>query len=226
MKPVIIALDGVDYAGKSTMVGRVKAELERSGYGVHVVGFPTNCGKGAVARECFLNDDAVGAAENMIGNMVEVLDGLHELSGPDVVIYDRFTASTYANQGFAVTESEIVSQNLAEHPMNPERYYVFTLAQDAAIERHEAMVAYVGKAWDDDRTEEVLYDEERWVEKNKAYNSAAKIYSAQVGDDKLKVVNLTTSCKSQSDKAFDTIMCNLSFDLNRARLENECLQTN
>ena len=172
MKPVIIGVDGVDYAGKTTMVTAVKAALQLKGLTVEVVNFPTVDGFGLRARQSLVNGDVDSCARYMAMNMREVLDNLSALPGPDVIIYDRFIVSTCANQSIDLAVKEGGSVNLFAHPYCPDFYNVFTIPYSVALERAEKRSNETGVDWDETATAKYMSSEQSWVGLNRRYVSA------------------------------------------------------
>lgn len=215
MKPVIVAIDGVDYAGKSTMVSRIKAHFTEAGYRVETINFPTNESFGKKARQAFVNGDVALTAENMVRNFVEVMDSLSELSGPDLIIYDRHVLSTVANQGLLQAHPHAVEYGAYTHDYKPQQYYVMTLpfavAEERAIERAEKE----GLGWDDSMTDKHLASEENWVALNRCYVNGAQALANNMADTTFH----HPQCHSQHviDASFASICMNISASLEKAR---------
>ena len=213
MKPVIIAIDGVDYAGKSTMVKRLKDHFTTQGYRVESINFPTNDGFGAKAREAFVSGDASETAEYMVENMVEVMDGLSQLDGPDLIIYDRHILSTVANQGLLAAHPRATEKGLYAHPYRPQQYYVLTLPFLIAEERATERAEREGVSWDDSVTEGHLSCEEKWVALNRSYAHGAQTLTNNMEGTTFH----NPQCHSQNviDSAFASICMNINAELDK-----------
>lgn len=211
MKPVIVAIDGVDYAGKSTMVQRLKDHFTNAGYRVETINFPTNEGNGKLARKAFVEGDVATTAEHMVRNFVEVMDELSGLSGPDIIIYDRHILSTVANQGLLQAHPHAAELGLYHHPYKPQQYYVMTLPFSVAEERAIARAEAEGAGWDDGMTEKHLQSEERWVALNRSYVNGAQALSNNMEGTTFH----NPQCHNQHviDASFASICMNISASL-------------
>ena len=213
MKPVIVAIDGVDYAGKSTLVARLKEHFTNAGFRVETINFPTNDGFGKLARESFVAGDVAATAECMVKNMVEVMDSLSRLDPPDILIYDRHLLSTIANQGLLMAHPHAAETKAYSHPYRPQQYYVLTLPYLVAEERAMERAAREGADWDDGMTEKHLATEERWVALNRSYVNGAQALTNNMDGTTFH----HPQCHSQNviDSSFASICMNISAELDK-----------
>lgn len=214
MKPVIIAIDGVDYAGKSTIVGRLKEHFSAAGYRVETVNFPTGEGYGKKARKAFIDGDVSYTAECMVRNFVEVMDELQALDGPDLIIYDRHILSTVANQGLLQAHPHAVEFGAYTHEYAPQQYYVMTLPYAVAEERAMERAEEQGLGWDDGMTEKHLASEERWVALNRSYANGAQALANNMASTSFH----NPQCHNQHviDASFASMCMNISASLEKA----------
>lgn len=114
MKPLFVAIEGIDGAGKGTTTRNVKALLEQRGLNVATLSFP-NYGATQAARsiEAMLNGQFMPTSAYHIATLFS-LDRAETLAGKapwdcDVVVCDRYTASNAAFQGARLPAAELDS---------------------------------------------------------------------------------------------------------------------
>jgi dTMP kinase len=98
----LVALEGIDGAGKSTFARRLAAALRRRGLSVAVHREPTDRRLGALAQSATLRDPWTGAVFFTVDRHLARPHLERDLRRRDVVITDRSFYSTLAYQGSAL----------------------------------------------------------------------------------------------------------------------------
>lgn len=156
-KPLVIAVEGTDYSGKSTAVEEIRALLAE--YKVpKVVHFPTADGYGKQARTLWASGaPADETARVMVANMKDEQGRIP--TDIDFVIFDRYLPSTVALQGECALDIAI-EQGLGDSDFTPDIYFVLHIPYLIAKRRSQDRA----EEWDDHRTAPALESVETWDE--------------------------------------------------------------
>ena len=138
-----IVFEGIDGAGKSTQIARLRAALEGMGYAVHQTAEPTDLDTGRMLREALAGKTARTAAEmaalftlDRIAHNKEIGEAL---AAGQIVICDRYYYSSLAYQG-SLCDYEWVKQMNVGCPeiRRPDLCVFLDLAPKDAIARISA----------------------------------------------------------------------------------------
>lgn len=102
----LIALEGIDGAGKSTLARSLASALRRRGLSVRVRREPVDARIGRLAQESGTRDAWSGAIYFTVDRHLAAADLEHDLLRYDVVISDRSYFSTLAYQGSLLSPRE------------------------------------------------------------------------------------------------------------------------
>lgn len=136
---LLIAIDGIDGAGKTTQVDAITSHLEQAGLAVRRSKEPTNGTWGAKLRqsasgerlslddelEFFIND-----RREHVANLI-----LPALQDGDVVILDRYFYSTLAYQGARGADISAIMPNVLAGVPIPDKTYILDLPASVAVSR-------------------------------------------------------------------------------------------
>ncbi|MGL5397308.1 MAG: dTMP kinase [Shewanella sp.] len=178
-KQVVIALDGPDYSGKSTLARRLTAALSAMGFRVLMHAHP--CGTtdtGILARRLLLTSaNQRKVAEAMAADFLHTLDNVIT-DDYDIVILDRWMPVTMVNQG-EDGRDVVLSKKLASHPRAPSFYITLTTDYQTAKARMEERRIANGIDWDDVISAPILASEEAWNATVEKYRRSADICTQQ-----------------------------------------------
>lgn len=102
----LVALEGIDGAGKSTLGRRLSAAWRRRGYAVRLRREPADPRIGRLAQEAGARDAWTGAVYFTVDRHLARSSLERDLDRHDVVLTDRSLYSTLAYQGSLLTRSE------------------------------------------------------------------------------------------------------------------------
>lgn len=144
---ILIAVDGIDGAGKTTQVHLLKDALERVGETVIVSKEPTDGEWGQKLRDSAFNgrmpfDEELDAfirdrQDHLKRKIIPALEAGH------VVILDRYFYSTIAYQGILVADHKSIEQRIRADVVTPDVAFWLDLPADLAVHR---VTARDGKA--------------------------------------------------------------------------------
>ena len=161
---LIIVVDGPNFAGKTTFVGRMLESIAARGRASRVLNFPrAKSYWGAQARKAFADQSQCEEvrAELVAQDFAEELTAVSKTQTDEVVIWDRFYLSTCACQGFAGWK-KLVHHQLFDYPVQPDFYVVLDVDYPEALRRAQKKREEEGVAWDQ-RIEDIeLASEEAW----------------------------------------------------------------
>lgn len=199
--PIVVALDGIDYSGKSTVVTQLSERFKAGGCSVVVQPFPSKCGKGAEARKLLVspNYDPNVVARLMIENMSDVLDDLKDLD-VDFVIFDRFAITTAACQGVENASLPLFDTRLMCHELAPKYHFVLSVNYDVATARAKER----GKCWDDSFTEDKFASEFSWNKHLLDYQCAIK-YMRSLTDAHIELIEDPLNSNSVVEQILATL---------------------
>lgn len=100
---VLVALEGIDGAGKSTLARSLAAALRRRGYSVRQRREPADRKLGRIAQDAGARDAWTGAIYFTVDRHLALPDLARDLHRFDVVLTDRSFYSTLAYQGSALS---------------------------------------------------------------------------------------------------------------------------
>jgi len=161
-RPLIIVVDGPNYAGKTTFVGRLSQHTTRANIRVH--GFPRgDTFFGKLARKTFADERETEdtRAGYVAQDFVEALKEIATDSSQDLVIWDRFYLSTCACQGYAGWQA-LKQHRVFDYPVQPDVYVIVDVDYSEAVRRAAARRAAQGIAWDQRIEDKELASEEAW----------------------------------------------------------------
>jgi len=133
----LVALEGIDGAGKSTMVRTLAAALRRRGLSVCLRHEPTDARLGALAQSASVQDAWTGAIYFTVDRYLARPGLEHDLRRYDVVVTDRSYFSTIAYQGSALPARDRVRLEAIQlaTTRTPDRVLLLDLPSSAAIAR-------------------------------------------------------------------------------------------
>ncbi len=142
----LVALEGIDGVGKSTLLRALARALRRRGLSVGVRREPTDRRLGALAQSAAAEDSWTGAVYFTVDRHLAAPDLERALRRYDVVLQDRSFYSTLAYQGSALPRGERRRleqlQRSATRP--PDRVVLLDLAPREALRRLGARGAHRG----------------------------------------------------------------------------------
>lgn len=174
-RPLTIVVDGSNYAGKSTLVRKLRDSFARTRHGegfVHTAGFPrANTYWGAQARKSISDVKSYPAvsAELVAQDFAEALQEAQETSPSDILIWDRFYLTTCTYQGFAGWRA-LLKHNLFDYDVQPDFYIICDVEYETAIARRNKRWEEEGKPWDAEFEEHSeLRSKEAWDAKRELF---------------------------------------------------------
>jgi dTMP kinase len=136
---ILIAIEGIDGAGKTTQVKKLVAALNRSGQSVVSSKEPTNGQWGSILRKSAQSgrlslDEEL---QTFIKDRAEHVDTLirPHLQAGDVVVLDRYFYSTIAYQGARGADVEAVSKEMHDRFPEPDLTFIIDLDPVIGIRR-------------------------------------------------------------------------------------------
>ena len=136
----LIAIEGIDGAGKGTQAALLAEALREAGYEVVLTREPTAGPHGQKIRELSTAGAPVSAEEQLDYFIADRAEHVRELIGPAldrgaVVITDRYFLSNVAYQGAAgLDPEEVLAKNEARFPL-PDAAIVISLSATNALRR-------------------------------------------------------------------------------------------
>jgi thymidylate kinase len=179
---LIIVVDGPNFAGKTTFVGRILESLPSRGRASRVLNFPrANSYWGAQARKAFADPNQCEEvrAELVAQDFAEELTAVSKTQTDEVVIWDRFYLSTCSCQGFAGWR-KLLHHQLFEYPVQPDYYVLLDVDYTEALRRAKKKREEEGVAWDQ-RIEDIeLASEEAWDAAREKFALYAQLVKEQL----------------------------------------------
>jgi len=139
----LIAIEGIDGAGKGTQQDLLVAALRKAGHVVVATHEPTDGPHGRRIREASTAGEAVTPAEQLDLFMADRAEHVRDLVAPalgrgEVVVTDRYFLSNAAYQGAGgLDPEEILARNEALFPL-PDAAIVLTISPEEALRRVRA----------------------------------------------------------------------------------------
>ena len=139
----LIAIEGIDGAGKGTQAARLAEVLRAAGHEVVMTREPTAGPHGQKIRELSTAGAQLSAAEQLDYFIADRAEHVRDLIAPAlergaVVITDRYFLSNVAYQGAAgLDPEEILAKNEAQFPL-PDAAIVISLSPEEALRRVRA----------------------------------------------------------------------------------------
>lgn len=161
-RPLIIVVDGPNFAGKTTFVNRLRGHTARANTRVH--GFPRgDTFFGKLARKTFADECETEAtrAGYVAQDFVEALKEVATDTSQDLIIWDRFYLSTCACQGYAGWQA-LKQHRVFDYPVQPDVYVIVDVDYPEALRRATARREAQGIAWDQRIEDKELASEEAW----------------------------------------------------------------
>lgn len=166
-----VALDGPDFAGKSTLAKMIAGILEAMGYRVSIQGHPCNKSEtGQYARRLLVTgmaNDVV--AEAMCKDFAYTLE--YCVPEYDVVILDRWTPVTIANQGDE-GKAAVFRSKVNDHPLAPRLYISMETSYEIALARNKKRLIEKGMDWDEVVSSKMFVSPETWAAACERYRFA------------------------------------------------------
>ena len=133
----LIALEGIDGTGKSTLVRGLAAALRRRGYSVSVRREPTDGRLGRLAQEASVRDPWTGAIYFTVDRHLAQPAVRRELARRDFVLSDRSFFSTLAYQGSALPPADRLRLERLQGgaSVRPDRVILLDIPPAAAVGR-------------------------------------------------------------------------------------------
>jgi dTMP kinase len=133
----LIAVEGIDGAGKSTLVRALATALRRRGWSVKRRREPTDPALGALAQAASVRDPWTGGVYFTIDRHLARGGLARDLASHDLVLTDRSFYSTLAYQGSALPprDRRRLEQLQRESTLVPDRVVLLDLDPDDAIPR-------------------------------------------------------------------------------------------
>jgi dTMP kinase len=134
---VLVALEGIDGTGKSTLVRRLAAGLRRRGLSVAVHREPADERLGRLAQEASVRDAWTGAIYFTVDRHLVQAKIRRDLDRHDVVLSDRSYFSTLAYQGSALPPRDRgrLERLQRDATIAPDRVILLELAPSEALKR-------------------------------------------------------------------------------------------
>lgn len=136
---ILIAIDGIDGAGKTTQVDLLKAAFEHAGETVVVSKEPTDGKWGQKLRDSALNgrlpfdeelDLFIRDRQDHLTNKI-----IPALQAGKIVILDRYFYSTIAYQGILVADHETIVDRIRANVLEPDAAFWLEVPADLAVHR-------------------------------------------------------------------------------------------
>jgi dTMP kinase len=144
MKPLFIALEGIDGSGKSTQVSLLSEKLSSRGHNVHTTFEPTDSVIGKIIREIFAGkregDQKVIAAlfgADRLNHILAENDGmLAKRQAGSTVVTDRYYLSSYAYHGAHVDMDWVMDINAqATMLLKPDLHIYIDISPEVSMDR-------------------------------------------------------------------------------------------
>ncbi|MCI4342959.1 MAG: dTMP kinase [Thermoplasmata archaeon] len=136
-RAVLVALEGIDGAGKTTLIRPLAAALRRRGLRVILRREPTDPALGQLAQRTSVRDPWSGAVYFMLDRFLARPALEHDLGRADVVITDRSVYSTLAYQGSALPTAALrrLEELAPRATVVPDRVILLDLSPKDALRR-------------------------------------------------------------------------------------------
>lgn len=140
---LLIAIEGIDGAGKTTQARLLRETLEKQGYEVALFREPGDSRYGREIRELSKHGRTISAEEEMVlfreDRRIDVADNIEPaLSKGAVVVMDRYYFSSMAYQGAAGLDPQYVQAQNEEFAPRPDLTLVLDVTPRVGIERIHA----------------------------------------------------------------------------------------
>jgi dTMP kinase len=134
---LLVALEGIDGAGKTTFARRIAAALRRRGWSVAVRREPADPQLGALAQSATLKDPWTGAVFFTVDRHLARPSVVRDLQRYDLVLTDRSFYSTLAYQGSALPprDRRRLEQLQRGASVSPDRVLLLDLDPSVALHR-------------------------------------------------------------------------------------------
>ncbi len=178
-KGVLIAIEGIDGAGKSTQAEILKERLEKKDFPVVLLKEPTSSKWGKKIKEIskkmksidpyeelelFVKDREFNVRKNI----------LPALKDKKIVIVDRYYISTIAYQGARGIKKEIIREGNEKFAPKPDIIFILDINPEESLQRIK-------------REREILFEEEKFLREVRKNFLEIKINQTYVIDAKLSV---------------------------------------
>lgn len=137
MRGRLVTCEGIDGSGKSTAARSIVDELKAAGRDAHLHVEPTRTWLGEAVRRGFKEDVApwTEALLFMADHATHVRDVRAKLAKGALVVSDRWSDSTFAYQGAALGDMDVLRRMEAPFDLAPDVTLLFDLDPKLALER-------------------------------------------------------------------------------------------
>ncbi len=192
-KGILIAIEGIDGAGKSTQAKILKERLERRGFEVVLLKEPTSSKWGKKIKEISKNTESIDPYEELklfikdrkLNVRKNILPALKDKK---IVIVDRYYISTIAYQGARGIDKETIREMNESFAPKPDIIFILDIHPGESLQRIK-------------REREILFEEENFLKEvrknfleikiNRTYVIDAKLEVNEIAD---KIENLVIEC--------------------------------
>ncbi len=176
---VLIAIEGIDGAGKSTQAEILKGRLEKRGFEVVLLKEPTSSKWGKKIKEISKNTKSIDPKKelelfikdrkfNVRKNIIPAL------KNKKIVIVDRYYISTIAYQGARGIDKKVIREINEKFAPKPDIIFILDIDPEESLQRIK-------------REREVLFEEENFLREVRKNFLEININKTYVIDAKLKV---------------------------------------
>lgn len=178
-KGVLIAIEGIDGAGKSTQAEILKERLKKRGFDVILLKEPTSSKWGKKIKEISKKTKSMDPFEELelfikdreFNVRKNILPALKEKK---IVIIDRYYISTIAYQGARGIDKEIIKERNEKFAPKPDIIFILDIDPEESLQRIK-------------REREILFEEEKFLGEVRKNFLQIKINQTYVIDAKLSV---------------------------------------
>lgn len=159
----VLAVDGLDYAGKSEMCKVLARLFGVVGLRTIIINQPRHdTVYGRLARQLIAEGiQGKELIDALMQDQIDVLDSINKLEA-DVVILDRHLCSTATHQGDEGLEAVMNNPRLLRHNYGPEMFISVTCPYEEMVKRKKARFEKEGRAWDEIQSDTFTDTEENW----------------------------------------------------------------